>query len=76
MATKPTHTVTDFSFELNGFDFVMQVQLFDNRLTGHYEVLDLDFEGWQIFDMEALREHIEQNLQEELYAEITKQYND
>jgi len=73
MATKPTHTIFDFSFELFGFDFVMQVSIFDNKITDNYDVLSLDFEGKQMFDLAYLIEHIEENLQEELYAEVCKQ---
>ena len=72
MATKPTHTITDFSFELFGFDFVMKVQLFDNKITENYDVVDIDFEGKAMFDWNYLIEHIQENLQEELYAEVTK----
>jgi hypothetical protein len=73
MVTKPTHTVTDFSFSINGWDFVMQVQIFDNKITDEYDVLDIDFEGKEIFDLQKLRWYIEENLQEELHAEIVKQ---
>jgi hypothetical protein len=73
MATKPTHTINDFSFELHGWDLVMQVSIFDNKVTDNYDVLDIDFEGKQMFDLDYLIEHIEQNLQEELYAYIVKQ---
>lgn len=72
MATKPTHTIYDFSFELFGFDFVVQLQLFDNKITENYDVLDIDFEGKAMFDLDYLIEHIEENLQEELYNEVTK----
>lgn len=72
MATKPTHTINDFSFELHGWDLVMQVSIFDN-VTENYEVLDIDFEGKQMFNLEYLKEHIEENLQEEMYAYIVQQ---
>lgn len=67
-----TIPITDFSFELFGFDFVVQLQLFDNKITDNYDVLDIDFEGKAMFDLDYLKEHIEENLQEELYAEVTK----
>jgi len=73
MATKPTFILDDFSFQLFGFDFVIQVSIFDNKITDNYDVLSLDFEGKQMFDLAYLIEHIEENLQEELYAEVVKQ---
>jgi len=36
----------------------MQVSIFDN-VTENYEVLDIDFEGKQMFNLEYLKEHIE-----------------
>jgi hypothetical protein len=73
MATKPTHTINDFSFSIDGWDFVMQVSVFDNKITDNYDVLEIDFEGKQMFNLDYLKEHLEQNLQEELHAEIVKQ---
>jgi hypothetical protein len=73
MAIKPTFILDDFSFELHGFDLVMQVSIFDNKITDNYDVLEIDFEGKQMFNLDYLKEHLEQNLQEELHAEIVKQ---
>lgn len=69
----PTIPITDFSFELFGFDFVVQLQLFDNKITENYEVKEIDFEGKAIFNLDYIIEHIEQKLQEELYNEVIKQ---
>jgi hypothetical protein len=74
MAIRPTFILDDFSFELFGFDFVMQVSIYDNKLTDNYDVLDINFEGSAMFNLDYLIEHLEQNLQEELYAEVLKQY--
>ena len=74
MVIKPTFILDDFSFELHGFDLVMQVSIFDNKLTDNYDVLDIDFDGKQMFKLDYLKEHIEENLQEELHAEVLKQY--
>jgi hypothetical protein len=73
MAIKPTHTINDFSFELYGWDLVMEVSVFDNKITDEYDVLDIDFEGKVIFDLEYIKAHIELNLQDELHAYIVKQ---
>ena len=73
MAKQPnTITLSDFEFNIHGYEFVADVHCIINERTENLEVDDLDFEGKEMFDVQYIIEYLENELDEELYEVYSK----